>query len=99
MALREEVEYDKIEVVGKYKTLQVRRATVIYKDDVEITRSFKRWTIVPGHLKGGTGSDKNDWVDTDISSEHADVQTIANAAWTSTIKNSYKAKLIADQPS
>ena len=43
MALTETTEYDKIEVVGQYKYVQVRKATVIKKDDVEITRSFERF--------------------------------------------------------
>jgi hypothetical protein len=50
MALTESIEYDKIEVVGQYKAVQVRKATVIKKDDVEITRSFERFVLHPGTL-------------------------------------------------
>ena len=99
MALTKTVQNDKIEVVGTYKFVNVRKASIIKEDGVEITRSFKRHALQPGHLKGGDGSDKNDWVDTDISKEDADVQAICNASWTTDLKNAYKAKLIADQPS
>ena len=50
MALTESIEYDKIEVVGTYKAVQVRKATVIKKDDVELTRSFERFVLHPGTL-------------------------------------------------
>ena len=50
MALSESIEYDKIEVVGQYKAVQVRKATVIKKDDVELTRSFNRFVLHPGTL-------------------------------------------------
>ena len=47
MALSESIEYDKIEVVTAYKIVQVRKATVINKDGVELTRSFERYTLNP----------------------------------------------------
>ena len=47
MALSESIEYDKIEVVGQYKVVQVRKATVIKKDGVELTRSFMRFVLEP----------------------------------------------------
>tara|TARA_B100000161_G_scaffold183833_1_gene132569 strand:- start:186 stop:380 length:195 start_codon:yes stop_codon:yes gene_type:complete len=50
MALTESIEYDKIEVVGQYKTIQVRKANVIKKDGTEITRSFERFVLHPGTL-------------------------------------------------
>ena len=52
MALTESIEYDKIEVVGTYKAVQVRKATVIKKDGVEIpgSRSFERYILQPGEL-------------------------------------------------
>ncbi len=52
MALTESIEYDKIEVVGQYKNVQVRKATVIKKDDIEISRSFERFVLIPGTLDG-----------------------------------------------
>ena len=101
MALTESIEYDKIEVVGQYKHVQVRKATVIKKDGVELTRSFNRFVLDPGKLDESDNLVDNpltkepDGV-TDIADE---VKAICNAAWTSTIKDAWKAKLIADKPS
>ena len=94
MALTESIEYDKIEVVGTYKAVQVRKATVIKKDDVELTRSFERYV-----LQAGTLDDSDNLVDTDISGEPAEVSAICNAAWTTDVKTAWKAKLIADKDS
>ena len=74
MALAESIEYDKIEVVGPYKAVQVRKATVIKKDDKELTRSFVRYVL---------NSDQ------DISGEPAEVQAICNAVWTDAVKTAY----------
>ncbi len=92
MALTESIEYDKIEVVSVYKNVQVRKATVIKKDDVELTRSFERYVLVPGTLDAS-----DNLVDTDLSGEPAEVSAIATAAWTTSVKDAYKAKLIADK--
>ena len=98
MALTESQENDKIEVTQRWN-VSVRNATIIKKDGVELTRSFHRHVLVPGTLKGGTGSDKDDLVATDISGEDADVQAICNAAWTSQVKTDYTAFLVANKPS
>ena len=92
MALTESIEYDKIEVVGIYKAIQVRKATVIKKDDVELTRSFLRYVLHPGTL-----DDSDNLVDTDLSAEPSEVSAICNAAWTTDVKTAWKAKLIADK--
>ena len=78
MALTEKIEYDKIEVIGKYKTIGVRKATVIEKDGQELTRSFERYVLNP---------------DTDLSerSEPNEVVAICNAAWTQEVKDTWKA--------
>ena len=89
MALTETQENDKIEVVNKWN-IQVRTATIIKKDGVELTRSFNRKVLTPGTLDAS-----DNLVDTDISGEDADVQAIANAAWTTQVKADYKAFLIA----
>ena len=89
MALTETQENDKIEVVNKWN-IQVRNATIIKKDGVELTRSFHRKVLTPGTLDSS-----DNLVDTDISGEDADVQAIANAAWTTQVKADYKAFLIA----
>ena len=93
MALTESIEYDKIEVVGLYKAVQVRKATVIKRDDVEISRSFFRYV-----LQAGTLDASDNLVDTDLSAEPAEVSAICTAAWTTDVKAAYKAKLIADKP-
>ena len=92
MALAESIEYDKIEVVGQYKAVQVRKATVITKDGKELTRSFERYVLHAGVLDAS-----DNLVDTDISAEPAEVQAICNAVWTTDVKNTYKAYLIANK--
>jgi hypothetical protein len=93
MALTESNETDKIEVVKKWN-IQVRRATIIKKDGVEISKSFHRHVIVPGTLDAS-----DNLVATDISGEDADVQAICNAAWTSQVKTDFTAFLVANKPS
>jgi len=83
MALSESIEYDKIEVVGKYKNVQVRKATVIKKDDTELTRSFERYVLNP---------------DSDISKEPAEVTAVCNAVWTDAVKESWKTYQASQSP-
>ena len=99
MALSESIEYDKIEVVGQYKHVQVRKATVIKKDGTELTRSFNRFALEPGTLDAS-----DNFVDNPLSKEPDgttdiadEVKAICTAAWTTTIKDAWKAKLIADK--
>ena len=75
MALTESIEYDKIEVVGIYKQVQVRKATVIKKDGTELTRSFFRYVLTP---------------DADVSKEPAEVKAVCDAVWTDEVKDSWK---------
>ena len=93
MALSKSIEYDKIEVVGIYKAVQVRKATVIKKDGEELTRSYFRYVLNPGTL-----DESDNLVDTDLSSEPAEVSAICNAVWTDSVKAAWRAKLIADKP-
>jgi hypothetical protein len=76
MALTERTVEDKIEIVGDFKHVQVRTATVIERDGVEISRSYHRHTLAP---------------DADISGESAEVQAICNAVWTQEVKDAYAA--------
>ena len=76
MALTERTVEDKIEIVGDYKHVQVRTATVIERDGVEISRSYHRHVLAP---------------DADISGESAEVQAICNAVWTQEVKDAYAA--------
>ena len=101
MALTESIEYDKIEVVGQYKHVQVRKATVIKKDGTELTRSFERFVLDPGTLDGSDNLVDNPLLKepdgtTDIADE---VKAVCNAVWTSTVKDAWKAKLISEKPS
>ena len=93
MALTETIEYDKIEVVSAYKNVQVRKATVIKKDGEELTRSYERYVLQAGMLDAS-----DNLVDTDLSNQPAEVSAICTAAWTTDVKNAWKAKLIADKP-
>ena len=78
MALTETTEYDKIEIVTKYKNVQVRKATVIKKDGVELTRSFHRYSLNP---------------DADVSNEPTEVKAVCDAVWTDEIKDAWKKKI------
>ena len=93
MAITKTTEEDKIEVVGPYKHIQIRTATIIKEDGTELSRSFHRKSLDPGKLNDA----KDTLVDTDLSSESAEVQGIASTVWTSTIKDAWKTKLIADE--
>ena len=91
MALTETSENDKIEVVGKWN-IQVRKATIIKKDGVEISRTYHRHVVVPGTLDAS-----DNLVATNISGEDADVQAICNAAWTAQVKTDFTAFLVANK--
>ena len=92
--LTETQENDKIEVVNKWN-IQVRTATIIKKDGVELTRSFSRKVLTPGTLDS---DDK--LIETDLSSEDADVKAIAESAWNvGTVKADYTAFLVANKSS
>ena len=93
MALTETQENDKIEIVANWN-IPVRNATIIKKDGVELTRSFHRKVLKPGTLDAS-----DNLIDTNLSSEDADVKAIAEAAWTDQVKADYKAFLIANKPS
>ena len=94
MALSESIEYDKIEVVGEFSAVQVRKKNAIKKDGVEIASSFERYVLQCGALDSS-----DNLVDTDISAEPAKVQSICNAVWTTDIKAAWKAELIATKNS
>ena len=91
MALTEETLEDKIEVVGDYKAVQVRTATVIKRDGVEISRSFHRHALQCSTKTGDT------WADTDISSESTEVQGICNVVWSDSVKTAYQTAMDAQE--
>ena len=99
MALTESIEYDKVEIVSKYKHVQVRKASVVKKDGKEIARSFERYV-----LDAGTVDASNNFVDNPLSKEPDgvtnipdDIKAICNTVWTTSVKDAWKAKLIADK--
>tara|TARA_R100000734_G_scaffold12043_1_gene8936 strand:+ start:679 stop:939 length:261 start_codon:yes stop_codon:yes gene_type:complete len=74
MSLKKLIKIDKIEIVGDYKILQIREATVISENDIELSKSFHRYTISP---------------DQDISNQPDDIKGIADVVWTDDIKKNY----------
>ena len=86
MAITKEIIEDKIEVVGDYKTIQVRTATVIKEDGVELSRSFHRKTLECVSSSYDTDTDSWTHTDTDVSGESTEVQGIATAVWTDAVK-------------
>ena len=82
MALTERVEEDQIEIVGPHKVIQVRTATIVERDGIELTRAFNRKSLAP---------------DADVSGESAEVRGIADVVWTQEIKDAYAAH-IASEP-
>ena len=101
MALEEFIEYDKIEVVGMYKHVQVRKASVVKKNGTELARSFTRYVLNPGYIDSDDNLVENtldkepDGV-TDIPDE---VKAICTAVWTPVIKVAWKTKLISEKSS
>jgi len=82
MAITKETQIGKIEVVGQYKSVQVRTDTVVMEDGTELSRKYHRHALMP---------------DADISAEHSEVQAVCNAVWTQAIKDAYEAfKLTQD---
>jgi len=94
MAITKETQIGKIEVVGKYKSVQVRTDTVVIEDGVELTRKYHRHV-----LNCGTLDADNNLVDTDISGEDSEVQAVCNAVWTDAVKTSYRDLLISQASS
>ena len=99
MALTESIEYDKIEIVGQYKSVQVRKATVIKKDGTELTRSFERFVLDPGTLDASDNLVDNplDKESDGVTAIADEVKAVCNAVWTTSVKDAWKAKLIADK--
>jgi hypothetical protein len=74
MAITKETQIGKIEVVGKYKSVQVRTDTVVIEDGEELSRKYHRHSLMP---------------DADITNEHLEVQAVCNAVWTQEVKDAY----------
>jgi len=74
MAIIKETLIGQMEIVGKYKSVQVRTDTIVKEDDLELSRSYHRHVLHP---------------DADITNEHADVQAVCNAVWTQDVKDAW----------
>ena len=99
MALTKTVEYDKTEIVGDYKHVHCREATIVKEDGVELSRSFRRHVLHPSNcVVDGAENEDGDWVadgtfthiDTDISGEPQETQDVCVAAWTDAVKAAWK---------
>jgi len=75
MAITKETQIGKIEVVGQYKSVQVRTDTVVMEDGTELSRKYHRHALSP---------------DANISAEHTEVQAVCNAVWTDAVKAAYE---------
>ena len=75
MALTKETQIGKIEVVGKYKSVQIRTDTVVLEDGEELSRKYHRHALNP---------------DAVITNEHSEVQAVCNAVWTQDVKDAYE---------
>ena len=95
MALNKTIKVDKIEIVGDYKAVQVRTATIIDEDGTELNRSYHRHVLNPGTVGVGTTT----LTPTYISGEVAEVQSICNAVWTDAVKEAWRVKLVTDNES
>ena len=76
MAITKQTQIGKIEVVGQYKSVQVRTDIVVMEDGEELSRKYHRHALAP---------------DADISNEHTEVQAVCNAVWTQDVKDAYEA--------
>jgi hypothetical protein len=89
MAITKELVYDRTEIVGVYKLVHCREATIVKEDGVEISRSFHRHVLEPSTcVKNEDGSFSHN--DTDISGEPQETQDICAVVWTSAIKTAWK---------
>ena len=90
MALTKTISDDKLEIVGDFKDLQIRTATVIKEDGTELSRSFHRRVL---QCVSSVQNGDNSWThtDTDVSGESAEIQGITTAVWTDAVKAAKKA--------
>ena len=91
MAITKEVRYDKLEIVGDYKLVHCREATIIKENGVELSRSFHRHVLEPSSCQvdeDGTFTH----TDTDLSGEPAETQAVCAAVWSVAVKAAWKTK-------
>ena len=92
MSLTKTIETDRIEVVGQYRIIQIRDKTTVKEDGVAISEGYSRKSFNPGELDAS-----DNLVDRDLSAESSEIQAIAADVWTTTVKNAWKANLIASK--
>ena len=92
MAITKTIVDDKIEIVTEFKHLQIRQATIIKEDGVELSRTYHRRMMHCGKIDAS-----DNWIDTDLTSETTEVKAIAAAIWSQSIKDAWKADLIANK--
>ena len=99
MALTESIEYDKIEIVGAYKAVHVRKATVVKKDGTELAKSFERYVLNAGTLDASDNLVNNplDKEPDNVTAIPDEVKNICNLVWTTDVKDAYKTFLIANK--
>lgn len=81
MALTKEVRVDKLEIIGDFKLVQCREATIVLEDGKELSRSFFRHVLT---------------ADMDISGEPQETQDVCNAVWTDAVKTAWAAEQAKD---
>ena len=91
MALTKETVVDKIEVLEDGQ-VQVRTATRILEDGLQLSQAYHRHVLAPSTKTDGS------WADTDISGEDARVQAIATATWTAEVKTAWQERVDAQTP-
>ena len=92
MAITKEILVGKIEIVGEFKSVQVRTDTVVKEDGSELSRSYHRHVLHPGTLDSS-----DNLVATNISGETTEVQAVCNGVWTDAVKLAWKNHLIASK--
>ena len=92
MAITKEILVGKIEIVGEFKSVQVRTDTVVKEDGSELSRSYHRQVLHPGTLDSS-----DNLVATNISGETTEVQAVCNGVWTDAVKLAWKNHLIASK--
>ena len=85
MAITKEIIVDKLEIVGEYKKIHLREATVVSEDGIEIARNFHRRIISP--------SGSNTVISASLATETLETKSVANVVWTDTVKGAYNAFL------
>ena len=95
----EKTEYDKIEIIGDFKGVHVRKVNFVLKDDVAISSTFERYVLNPGTIDSS-----DNFIDNPLTKEPdgvtdipADIKSVCSIMLTTAVKDAYKAFLIANK--